>query len=281
MMSRMKFRVALGIGVAALSFAACSRKVEPTPAAEVAGEAAAAAPDAVSARDAPDYAAIAAAAVADPGRPDSDRADDQRRRPAEALAFMQVETGMDVFDIEAGGGWYTELLARAVGPEGSVVMQNPEGFLAFVGDAIKARLADNRLPNVRQSLSKFDALDAPDASIDLVTWVQGPHELYYKPQGGDLGDPVKAYAEIFRILRPGGVFVAIDHAAQSGAPETTGNDLHRIDSAVVMRMAAEAGFELDAESDFLANPEDPLTVSVFDPSIRGNTDQFALRFRKP
>lgn len=283
MTMRLTNRAALAAGAALLALAACAKKdgaASEKPAAESSGEATSgeAAPSAPAAMD---YAANAAAAVADPGRPAEDRADDERRKPAAALEFMKVAPGEDVFEIEAGGGWYTELLSHGVGLEGSVVMQNPQGFLSFVGDKINARLAGERLANVRQSISNFDAFDAPDASMDLVTWVQGPHELFYKPESGSLGDPVKSYAEIFRITRPGGVFVVIDHSAQAGAPETTGNDLHRIDKAIVVRMAQDAGFKLDGESDFLANPEDPLTVSVFDPTIRGHTDQFALRFVKP
>jgi predicted methyltransferase len=227
-------------------------------------------------------APAAAAAVADSRRPEADRAEDERRKPAAALAFFQAGPGMAIFEIEAGAGWYTELLSHLAGPGGSVVMQNPEGFRAFVGEQIDERLKDNRLPNVRQSLSNFDALEAPDGGIDVATWVQGPHELYYTPgEGVTLGDPAKSYAEIYRILKPGGVFAVIDHSAAAGAPEAVGDTLHRVDRAVVVAMAETAGFTLEAESDFLDNPEDPRTITVFDPAIRGKTDQFALRFRKP
>jgi predicted methyltransferase len=228
-----------------------------------------------------DFAAVAAAALADPGRPEADRADDARRKSATALEFFRVGPGMAVFEIEAGAGWYTELLSHAVGASGSVVMQNPEGFRAFVGEQIDARMANDRLANVRQSLTNFDALDAADASVDLVTWVQGPHELYYTPsEGVSLGDPARSYSEIYRILKSGGAFVVIDHSAVPGAPESTGNDLHRIDRAIVVEMAEAAGFTLEGESDFLANPADTRDIAVFDPAIRGMTDQFALRFVK-
>lgn len=229
-----------------------------------------------------DYAEIAAAAVANEDRWADDLADDERRNPAAALEFFQVAPGVTVFEIEAGGGYYTELLSHAAGPEGEVVMQNPEGFLQYVGDTIAARLAGDRLANVRQAISIFDSFDAADGSVDLATWVQGPHELFFKPQDGtNLGDPAGSYAEVYRILKPGGAYVVIDHSAIEGSPETTGNDLHRIDKAIVISMAEAAGFTLEAESDFLANPEDDRTLSVFDPAIRGYTDQFALRFRKP
>ncbi len=277
MLNRQSLRTLLVSCAASLTLAACGEKTDGAPTPDAAADAAAdASPAAV------DYDAVAAAAVAAPARPEADRANDARRKPAIALAFMQVEPGDKVFEMEAGGGWYTELLSHAVGESGSVVMQNPEGFLAFVGEELKTRFAGGRLPNVRQSLSIFDALDAPDGSMDLVTWVQGPHELYYTPEDGTfLGDPFKSYAEIFRILKPGGAFVVIDHSAVSGSPETTGNDLHRIDRSIVVDMAEGAGFMLEADSGFLANPDDARTTNVFDPAIRGNTDQFALRFKKP
>jgi predicted methyltransferase len=259
--------------VAAIALTACGQK----PAAEKTGPG----EEAASAAAAVDYAANAEAAVANPARPEEDRADDERRKPATAIAFMEVAPGMTVFEIEAGPGWYTELLSYAVGANGKVIMQNFSGFRDYVAAKIDARLANGRLANVTESISAFDALDAADGSVDVATWVQGPHEIYFKPQGQSLGDPVKTYAEIFRILKPGGAFVVIDHSAEAGAPETTGNDLHRIDKAIVLKMATDAGFTLDGESDFLANPQDPLNVGVFDESIRGHTDQFAVRFRKP
>lgn len=264
------------------AIAGCAKKAEPPAPETAAAEETPAAPDEAAPPAAKvDYAAIAAAAVADPARPDEDRKDDERRRPAAALEFMQIAPGAYVFEVEAGAGWYTELLSRAAGPEGSVVMQNPPGFLSFVGEQVNARLADGRLSNVTQSLSTFDALAAEDGTVDLVTWVLGPHELYYTPDdGASLGDPAKSYAEIYRIVKPGGVFAVIDHSAVAGAPETSGDDLHRIDRAIVVSMAEAAGFRLEAESDFLANPDDPRTIAVFDPAIRGHTDQFALRFRK-
>ena len=225
-----------------------------------------------------DYDAIVKSA----DRSDEDKERDASRKPAEALAFFQIKSGQTVFEVEAGGGYFTELYSRTVGPQGAVVMQNFQGFLEFANDEITARLADNRLANVRQSISLHDDLDAEDNSVDVVTWVQGPHELYYVPEEGvDLGDPAGSFAEIFRILKPGGVFSVIDHAAADGAPTSVGNDLHRVDKAHVIDLAKGAGFVLEAESDFLANPDDDHTALAFASTIRGKTDQFALRFKKP
>lgn len=224
-----------------------------------------------------------AAAVKDPARPDADREQDKNRKPETMLGFMNVRPGLAIFELEAGGGYMTELFSRSVGSKGSVVMQNPKEFRNFLGEKIDARLANGRLSNVRASYSYFDALAADDGSMDLVAWVWGPHELYCRAECGNapLGDPAKAYSEIFRILKPGAHFVVIDHAAAGGSPETTGNDLHRIDPAIVKRVAGEAGFVLDAEGSFLVNPDDPLTVPVGAASIRGRTSQFVLRFMKP
>jgi predicted methyltransferase len=130
----------------------------------------------------------------------------------------------------------------------------------------------------------FDKLDAPDASVDVVTWYQGPHEMWCKKACGDLplGDPAAAFKEVNRILKPGGYFIVMDHVAKAGAPPaTSGNDQHRIDPAVVKPLIEAAGFTLEEESQLLANAADDHSKGVFDDSIRGKTDQFLLRYRKP
>ena len=233
-------------------------------------------------KPAPDHAALAQAAVADPARPEKDRADDAARKPAAVLAFAGIAPGMTVLEMEAGSGYYTELLSRMVGPKGQVIMQNPAAFDKFLGERVAARLANGRLGNVRLSRSPFDHLDAPDASVDVVTWFLGPHELFYVPRdSGPLGDPKASFADIFRVLKPGGTLVVLDHAAAAGAPSSTGGKTHRIDPAIVKQLAQEAGFVLAAQSDVLANPEDDHSLMVFDPKVRRKTDRFLLKFVKP
>jgi predicted methyltransferase len=260
------------VSLAVLALAACGEKPAETPAAPAETAAPAAPPP-------PDYAAV----VASPDRMPADSARDTARKPAEVLAFSEIGTGNTVFEMEAGGGYYTELISRAVGPTGKVIMQGPKEFEQFYKADMDARLANNRLANVRVSQSAFDTLDAPDASVDVVTWFQGPHEMYCKAACGNapLGDTAKAFQEISRILKPGGYLVIMDHAAAQGSPETTGNDLHRIDPMIVKASATTAGFALDEESSILANPADDHTKGVFDDSIRGKTDQFLLRYKKP
>lgn len=224
------------------------------------------------------------AAFAKDDRPASDYEQHEVRKAREVLAFTGVGPGMTVIDMEAGGGVYTEIFAKTVGSEGTVHMQNPPLFDNFAGDAIKARVADDRLPNVRQMRTAFDTLPVDDASVDVVTWFLGPHELWFHPEGaepGILGDPDKAFIEIARVLKPGGHFVALDHAAAPGSPADTGGTTHRIDQAIVVERAAAAGMSLLMTSDVLANPDDDYEKNVFDPSVRRQTDRFLLKFQKP
>jgi predicted methyltransferase len=220
------------------------------------------------------------AILAAPLRSAEDRGKDTRRKAAESLAFMAVRPGATILDMEAGSGYWSEILARATGPSGSVTLQNPPAFAARLTGPLDARMAANGLANMRKSFTNFDALEAANGSVDMVTWVQGPHELYFTPPSGSLGNPTKAFQEIARVLKRGGVFIVIDHSAVTGQPATTGQTLHRIDPALTIASAAAVGLVLERRGDFLANPADPKTKSAFDPSIRGTTDQHALRFVK-
>lgn len=222
-----------------------------------------------------------AAILSDPARPEADRASDSRRKTADVLALLDLRPGQHVIDIEAGAGYWTELLSRAVGPGGQVVMQNPQGFVAFVGPQIERRLADGRLANVRQHISNFDQLGEASARFDRAVWVQGPHEVFYRPEGVSLGEPEGSAHDVARVLKPGGLLLVIDHSALPGAPTATGHDLHRIDPVVTIGLLTAAGLRLETRSEILANPADPRTASAFDPSIRGRTDQHVLVFRKP
>ncbi len=211
-------------------------------------------------------------------RPAADVADDARRMPLEVLAFAGIAEGMQIFEMEAGGGYYTEILSRVVGPAGSVIMHNPPPFDSFVGDQPEQRVA--RLANVRLSKTNFDALDAPDNSMDMVTWILGPHELWFEPEGISLGNPAGSFAEIERILKPGGVFLAIDHQAAPGAPPEVGGTLHRVRGDLVTDYAEAAGLSVLRSSNLHLNDDDPLTNGVFDPSIQGQTSKFVVLYRK-
>lgn len=223
------------------------------------------------------------AAFAKDDRPAADYEQHEVRKAREVLAFTGIGAGMTVIDMEAGGGMYTEIFSKTVGAEGAVYMQNPPLFDGFAGDAIKARVAGDRLPNVQQMRTAFDDLPVTDGSVDVVTWFLGPHELWYHPEGapkGILGEPDKAFVEIARVLKPGGHFIALDHRAPEGSPAETGGTTHRIDEAIVIARAAAAGLALVDESDILANANDDYSKNVFDPAVRRKTDRFLLKFAR-
>jgi predicted methyltransferase len=235
------------------------------------------APAGVPSLGAADYAAI----LSDPARAEADKKDDAARRPAEVLAFAGIRPGATILEMEVGRGWYTEILSAAVGPTGKIITQNPAEF-AYSSPALATRRAAGRLPNVVETTTHFDKLEAADGSVDKVLWILGPHELYYVPKDSTgLGDPAKAYAEIMRVLKPGGEFIAMDHAANAGAPSSTGGTIHRIDPAIVLASANAAGLVFVDQSDVLANPQDDRSKMVFDATVRRHTDQFLFRFRKP
>lgn len=239
-------------------------------------------PEAPSAKVAPggfDYESV----FREDDRPEGDYEMYPIRKSAEVLSFTGVMPGMTVVEMEAGDGFYTELLSRVVGADGKVYMQNPASFANFLGDSVSKRV-DGRLENVVLVESAFDNLTAiGEEEADLVTWFLGPHELWYTIEGepaGSLGDPDRAFDEIARVLKPGGSFVVLDHMAPAGSPATTGGDTHRIDKAIVIAMAEARGLKLVAESAILANPDDDGTVNVFAPSMRRKTDRFLLKFTK-
>jgi predicted methyltransferase len=225
-----------------------------------------------------DYAAI----LADPSRPADDLKDDAARKPAEVLAFAGLRPGDTVVEMEGGRGWFSFLISKAIGPEGKLIVQYPPEF-AYGDPAYKARVDGGQLPNATITKTHFDKLEAADGSVDKVLWILGPHEVWFTPKDTQgLGDPAKSFAEIARVLKSGGEFIAMDHAAVAGTPAlTSAQSLHRIDPAHVLAAAKTAGLVYVDSSDILANPEDDRTKSPFAPDLRRHTDQFLFRFRKP
>lgn len=234
-----------------------------------------------------DYATILAApdrTVQLAGFQAADQSDDAARKPAEVLAFMNIRPGETILELEGGRGWYSRILSEAIGPTGKLYAQYPAEF-AYGDAAYKTRQDAGQLKNTTIIKSHFDDYSAiADASVDKVIWILGPHEIYFTPQNapGGLGEEARTYAEIKRVLKPGGEFIAMDHAAPAGDDKkASAQTNHRVDPAVVLAAAKAAGFTYVDKSDVLANPSDDRTKRAFDPTVRRHTDQFLFRFKKP
>ncbi len=218
-------------------------------------------------------------ALAAPTRPEDDRARDADRKPGELLTFFGVEKGMTAVDLMAAGGYMTDVLATAVGPQGKVYAQNPPAFLKFgegrYDKAMTTRLANNRLPNVVRVDADLPASgQIPAGSVDFAITALNLHDLF----NGNPATGQKFMQDVFTILKPGAVFGVIDHVGVAGADNAK---LHRMQTSDAIALAKQAGFVVEAESNLLANPSDDHTKGPFDPALRGKTDQFILKLRKP
>ena len=222
-------------------------------------------------------------AAANEGRTEADRARDAGRKPAEVLEFFAIQPGMTVLDMYSGGGYYTEMLSHIVGPEGSVIAHSNQAYAGFVGEEATNRYANNRLGNVEILMAENNELALPNASFDAIMMVLAYHDIYYvDPDNGwpEIDGP-RFVETLYNGLRPGGILAVVDHSAAPGSPSETGNTLHRIDPDIVTAELEAAGFVLEAKSDVLRNMDDDHSVNMGAPEVRGKTDRFVFRFRKP
>lgn len=219
------------------------------------------------------------AALADSRRPAEDAARDADRHAADTLAFAQITRGMRVADIFPGSGYWTRLFAVAVGDEGRVYPTiRPDGVAGQYETPVLAVAA--QYPNATMARVPYDALAFPEP-LDVIFTAQNYHDMALTAYG--LGDRAAMNRAAFAALKPGGSYIVIDHSAIAGSPLQTDAQTtnHRIDQALVRQEIEAAGFVFESEADFLRNAEDTRTANVFDPAIRGHTDQFVMRFRKP
>jgi predicted methyltransferase len=217
------------------------------------------------------------AILANQSRPDTDRTRDDTSQPARVLAFFGIEAGDRVADLLAGSGYYTRILVPLVGAGGTVYSGNNPFYGQFFGEDFDKLLAEPGFDAVIRLDGPVDALALPgNASLDAVLISQAYHDLV-------LGDEDRNQMNriVFAALKPGGVYGIVDHAAAPGSGIATTEALHRIDKQIVVSEVEAAGFRLADEADFLANPGDDASLSVFAPSIQGKTDRFVLRFEKP
>ena len=221
--------------------------------------------------------------LADPARPERQRAADALRKPAEILALFRLQPGQRVMDVSAGRGYYTRLLAAAVGPSGKVYGHSTEGLIAVDKlqpdwDAVRAAH-----PNVELIVGIPGKMKLP-GKLDRVLFHLAFHDLWWEDVAYRIPrmNPHKFLMQLNAAMTPGGLVLVVDHAANPGAdPRLETMARHRVDPAVVRAEMTSAGFALEAQSTLLANPVDDRSKLVYDPAIRGQTDRFILLFRKP
>jgi len=226
--------------------------------------------------------AAVTAAVADKGRPEADTKRDADRKPAEMLEFAGVKPGQTVVELIPGGGYFTRIFSKAVGPKGVVYAVG--GPLRPSADPAKPAptpaadviAADPNYANVRSLHLPLAAGVTVPAKADLVWTSQNYHDVKNLPNV----DMLAFNKSIFDALKPGGTYIVLDHVANADAVNST-STLHRIDPAVVKKEVQEAGFKFVGESNVLRNPNDDRTKTVFDGAVRSHTDQFIYKFAKP
>lgn len=229
----------------------------------------------------PNVSDAVAAAVADSSRPITDSERDTDRKPAETLAFAGVKPGDRVADYAAGAGYFTRLFADVVGPRGHVYAAVPNSLFVYP-NIVKgiAEIQTYAVTHQNVTVTFASALEAVRFPERLdVFWIsQNYHDLHDSFMG-----PVNMAAfnkAVYAALKPGGVYIVLDHVAAKNSPADVTDTLHRIEPSTVRREVEAAGFKFEGESTVLANPADPLSTTVFDKSIRGRTDQFVFKFRK-
>jgi len=213
------------------------------------------------------------AALASSQRPEGEQERDAARKPLQVLQFLGVKSGMTVVDMLAAGGWYTEVLSAAVGPEGKVYSQNPERFKERMGEAAQARA--DRLGNVELLYTQDQTDFGLDGAVDVAITALNTHDAYnFRGEQGGLDFFKGAY----KALKPGGVIGVIDHVGIAGQDNKT---FHRIEKSVLRKLITDSGFVIDAESDILHNPNDDHTLPIRDASLQRNTDRMLIKARKP
>ena len=220
---------------------------------------------------APDYAKLLAA----PDRSDADRKADQRRDPVPFLAFAGVRPGMKVLDMGAGGGYSTELMARAVAPNGVVYGQNPPDVGEKAKTTFEARLKTPAMQDARADYRPFDDPVPPDVhDLDLITFL-----FYYHDTGYMNVDRAAMDRKMFAALKPGGVLVIADHSALPGQGASVVKTLHRIEESTLRQEVEAAGFKVVGEGNFWRNPNDSHDFPSYKPVMP--VDNFVLKFQKP
>jgi predicted methyltransferase len=223
-----------------------------------------------------------AAAIANDSRTAEHRERDARSKPEVILGLLDLQPGQVAADLMGGGGYYAELMAGVVGPEGMIVLHNNTPYSKFVEKQLQERYVDNEVPGIELLMSEVDDLQLAPNSLDAALMVMSYHDLhYYNPERGWSYTNVPAFfAQVRVALKPGGKLLIVDHSAKEGTGKSSAHTIHRIDANYAREEIEAGGFRFVTSSDALSNPDDERTKMVFDKSVRGKTDRFILLFEK-
>lgn len=222
-------------------------------------------------------------ALANPGRSDADRERDARDKPQEVLELAGFKKGMVIADVFGGGGYYSEILSRVVGPKGRVLLLNNAPYDNYVKKEIGPRLADQRLPNVEYRVVANDNLGLPENSLDGALIVMSYHDLFYAdPENGwPAIDATQFMTQIVTAMKPGARLLIVDHSAVEGSDLKVTKSLHRIAEKTVIANMKSYGLHWVSAIPALRNAADDRSLNVFNPAIKGKTDRFVHVYRKP
>lgn len=224
------------------------------------------------------------AAVADPQRSEADRVRDLAERPVELMMLLGLREGFAVLDVFAGSGYYSELAAHAVGRRGVVYAHNNAAYMQFAEPQLSERLdrltpAASEIAPIRRTVAEIGALPLSENSIDAALIMLTYHDVYFRTDNWTVTADA-LFADLRRVLRPGGRLLIVDHVAAAGRGKADAQELHRIEPSFARADIAARGFSYLAESDLLRRADDNNRVSVFDPSVRGETDKFVMIFSR-
>ena len=219
--------------------------------------------------------------VASPERTAADRERDKRDKPAEVMAFAGVQPGMVVADIFAAGGYYSELLAGVVGPQGKVLAVNNVPYATYSKDNIKERFTEGRLKNVERRLVEASYMNIAPKSVDLVVIIMAYHDAYWieEKEGWPEINTDGFLDSIKRMLKPGGKLLIVDHNAAPGTGREAASKLHRLNEDWAKKSITSHGFVFEKSYDGLRNPADQLDKMVYDPAVKGKTDRYVHLYR--
>ena len=221
--------------------------------------------------------------LANPSRSDADRERDARDRPQDVLELAGFKKGMVIADVFGGGGYYSEILSRVVGPKGRVLLLNNAPYDNYAKKDLGPRFADGRLPNVEYKVVPNESLGLAENSLDGALIVMSYHDLFYAdPENGwPAIDSRQFMGQIVAGLKPGGRLLIVDHSAKADTGHSDAQKLHRIEEQYALVQLKSYGLDWVGSIAVLRNPADDRSLGVFDPAIKGKTDRFVHVYQKP